>query len=57
MIHVNQYGFPRRNKAGELINKTTQVQLSKDLQIGDLVKAVVTSGKHSRIQRDDFAMY
>ncbi len=54
MIHVNQYGFPRRNKAGEMINKTAQVQLNKNLQTGDIAKAIVLSGKNAGIQRYSF---
>lgn len=44
VIHVDKYGFPRRNKAGELVRKSALVKEVKGFKTGDMVKAVVTSG-------------
>jgi 5-methylcytosine-specific restriction endonuclease McrA len=45
VIHVDQFGFPRRNKANQLVRKSALVKLVKGFQTGDIVKAVVTKGK------------
>ena len=45
VIHVNKFGFPRRNKAGSKIRKSALVKQVKGFQTGDIVRAVVTKGK------------
>ncbi|MGF1490506.1 MAG: RNA-guided endonuclease IscB [Prochloraceae cyanobacterium] len=45
VIHVDKYGFPRRNKANQLVRKSALVKTVKGFQTGDIVKAVVTKGK------------
>ena len=45
VIHVDKFGFPRRNKAGELVRKSALIKSVKGFQTGDIVKAVVTNGK------------
>ena len=45
IIHVDKYGFPRRNKAGLLVRKSALAKQVKGFQTGDIVKAVVTKGK------------
>jgi len=45
VIHVDKYGFPRKNKAGKLVRKSTETKIVKGFQTGDIVKAVVTKGK------------
>lgn len=44
-IHVDSFGFPRKNKAGKLVRKSALVKTVKDFQTGDIVKATVTKGK------------
>lgn len=44
VIHVDKYGFQRRNKAGELVRKSALVKSVKGFRSGDIVKAVVTTG-------------
>ena len=45
VIHVDKFGFPRRNKSGELVRKSALIKSVKGFQTGDIVKAVVTKGK------------
>ena len=45
VIHVDKFGFPRRNKSGELVRKSALVKQVKGFQTGDIVKAVITKGK------------
>nr|MDJ0651208.1 RNA-guided endonuclease IscB [Xenococcaceae cyanobacterium MO_188.B19] len=45
VIHVDKYGFPRRNKALQLVRKSALIKSVKGFQTGDIVKAVVTKGK------------
>ena len=45
VIHVDKYGFPRRLALDELVRKSALVKQVKGFQTGDIVKAVVTSGK------------
>ena len=45
VIHVDKYGFPRRNQAGLKVRKSALVKQVKGFQTGDIVKAVVTKGK------------
>ena len=45
VIHVDKFGFPRRNKSGELVRKSAKVKQFLGFQTGDLVKAIVTKGK------------
>ena len=45
VIHVDKYGFPRRNQAGLGVRKSALVKQVKGFQTGDIVKAVVTKGK------------
>ena len=45
VIHVDKYGFPRRNKADQLVRKSALVKQVKGFQTGDIVKAVVLTGK------------
>ena len=45
VIHVDKFGFPRKNQAGQLVRKSAWVKRVKGFQTGDLVKAVVTKGK------------
>lgn len=54
VIHVDKYGFPRRNKAGELVRKSALVKEVKGFTTGDIVKARVetttktkTAGVHT----------
>lgn len=44
-IHIDKYGFPRRNKAGKLVRKSAEVKAIKGFKTGDTVKAIVPSGK------------
>jgi 5-methylcytosine-specific restriction endonuclease McrA len=44
VIHVDKYGFQRRNKSGELVRKSALVKEVKGFRTGDMVKAVVTAG-------------
>lgn len=44
-IHIDKYGFPRKNKAGKLVRKSAEIKTVKGFQTGDIVKAVVTKGK------------
>ena len=44
-IHVDKFGFPRRNKANQLVRKSALTKSVKGFQTGDIVKAVVTKGK------------
>ena len=44
-IHVDSYGFPKRNKKGELVRKSALIKQVKGFQTGDIVRAVVTKGK------------
>ena len=44
-IHVDSFGFPRRNKAHQLVRKSALIKSVKGFQTGDIVKAVVTKGK------------
>ena len=45
VIHVDKFGFPRRNKANQLIRKSALINSVKGFRTGDIVKAVVTNGK------------
>ena len=45
VIHVDKYGFPRRNKSGELVRKSALIKQVQGFQTGDIVKAIVTKGK------------
>ncbi|MGK7915742.1 MAG: RNA-guided endonuclease IscB [Prochloraceae cyanobacterium] len=45
VIHVDKFGFPRKNKSGELVRKSALVKKVKGFGTGDLVKAIVTKGK------------
>ncbi|MGK7899581.1 MAG: RNA-guided endonuclease IscB [Xenococcus sp. (in: cyanobacteria)] len=45
IIHVDKFGFPRKNKSGELVRKSALVKKVKGFQTGDIVRAVVTKGK------------
>ena len=45
VIHVNKFGFPRRNKTNHKVRKSALVKTVKGFQTGDIVKAVVTKGK------------
>jgi 5-methylcytosine-specific restriction endonuclease McrA len=45
VIHVDKYGFPRRNKTGSLVRKSALVKNVKSFKTGDIVKAVVIKGK------------
>lgn len=45
IIHVDSYGFPKRNKAEKLVRKSALIKQVEGFQTGDIVKAVVTKGK------------
>ncbi|MDJ0534305.1 MAG: RNA-guided endonuclease IscB [Xenococcaceae cyanobacterium MO_207.B15] len=45
VIHVDSYGFPRRNKQGQLVRKSAKIKQVKGFQTGDIVKAFLTKGK------------
>ncbi|MDJ0741847.1 MAG: hypothetical protein QNJ32_00640 [Xenococcaceae cyanobacterium MO_167.B27] len=45
MIHVDKFGFPRRNKSGELVRKSAHIKQVKGFQTGDMVRAIVPKGK------------
>ena len=45
VIHIDKFGFPRRNKANQLVRKSALIKSVKGFQTGDVVKAVVTKGK------------
>ena len=45
VIHVDKFGFPRRNKAYQLVRKSALIKVVKGFQTGDIIKAVVTKGK------------
>ncbi len=45
VIHVDKFGFPRKNKSKELVRKSAHIKEVKGFQTGDLVKAYVTKGK------------
>lgn len=45
VIHGDKYGFPRRNAKGELVRKSAEVKEVRGFRSGDIVKAVVPSGK------------
>ncbi len=45
VIHVDKFGFERRNKSGELVRKSALIKSVKGFQTGDIVSAVVTKGK------------
>ncbi len=45
VIHVNQYGFPRRNRANQLVRKSALIKTVRGFQTGDIVKAIVPKGK------------
>ena len=45
VIHVDKYGFPRRNKNNQLVRKSALIKTVKGFQTGDIVKAIVTKGK------------
>ncbi len=45
VIHVDKYGFPRRNKALQLVRKSALVKQVQGFQTGDIVRAVVIKGK------------
>ncbi len=44
VIHVDKFGFPRRNKSNQLVKKSALVKSVKGFQTGDIVKAIVTKG-------------
>ena len=46
VIHVDKYGFPRRNKANQLVRKSALVKRVKGFQTGDIVKAAILNGKY-----------
>ncbi len=45
VIHVDKFGFQRRNKSGELVRKSALIKSVQGFQTGDIVSAVVTKGK------------
>ncbi|MGK7916162.1 MAG: RNA-guided endonuclease IscB [Prochloraceae cyanobacterium] len=45
VIHVDKFGFPRRNKFNQLIRKSALIKTVKGFQTGDIVKAIITKGK------------
>ena len=45
VIHVDAFGFPRRNGKGALMGKSAVVKQVRGFQTGDIVRAVVTKGK------------
>ena len=45
VIHVDKFGFPRRNKSGELVRKSAHIKQVKGFQTGDMVRAIVPKGK------------
>ncbi len=45
VIHVDKFGFERRNKSGELVRKSALIKQFLGFQTGDIVKAVVPKGK------------
>ncbi len=45
VIHIDKYGFPKRNKAGQLVRKSALVKQVKGFKTGDIIRAVVTNGK------------
>lgn len=45
VIHVDKHGFPRRNRASQLVRKSALVKTLRGFQTGDIVKALVTKGK------------
>ena len=45
MIHVDKFGFPRRNKSGELVRKSAHIKQVKGFQTGDMVRVIVPKGK------------
>lgn len=47
IIHVDKYGFPRRNAKGQLVRKSALVKVVKGFKTGDIVRAIVPSGKKS----------
>jgi 5-methylcytosine-specific restriction endonuclease McrA len=49
VIQVDKYGFPRRNKAGELVRLSAEVKRIKGFQTGDIVRAIVPSGKKAGV--------
>ncbi|NEO58209.1 MAG: HNH endonuclease [Okeania sp. SIO3B5] len=49
VIQVDKYGFPRHNQAGELVRKSAQVKQIKGFQTGDIVRAIVPSGKKTGV--------
>ncbi len=42
VIHVDKFGFPRRNKKGDLVRKSAKAKTVKGFQTGDIVRATVT---------------
>ncbi|MDJ0743510.1 MAG: RNA-guided endonuclease IscB [Xenococcaceae cyanobacterium MO_167.B27] len=45
VIHVDKFGFPKRNKSGELVKKSALIKSIKGFRTGDIVKAIVPKGK------------
>jgi hypothetical protein len=45
MCGTNKYGFPIRQCATRMLRKRSKTQIHKGFQTGDIVKAVVLSGK------------
>ena len=45
VIHVDKYGFPRKNKDNQLVRKSALIKSVKGFKTGDIVKAVVPKGK------------
>lgn len=45
IIHVDKYGFPRRNAKGQLVRKSALIKVVRGFQTGDIIRAIVTSGK------------
>ena len=45
VIHVDKFGFPRLNKAGDKVRKSALIKSVKGFRTGDIVRAVVTKGK------------
>ena len=45
VVHVDKYGFPRRNKSGQLVRKSALIKTVRGFQTGDIVRAIITKGK------------
>ena len=49
VIQVDKFGFPKRNAKGELVRKSALAKVIKGFQTGDMVRAVVTTGKKAGV--------